>query len=278
MKVGNGAVVHGGVPEGEGEDGIDSVEDDQEKHGTDDVEVQVDGGALGVFGGTDAGQDGSDAGADVLAHDDGHSGGEGHHAGGGQCLENGHRGRGALNEGGDGGANRDPQNGVGEPQEQLLEGLQLCERSQGAFHGFDADEQKTQADENLPHRFFHALIEKGEEQNAHEGQNGSKHFRLEQGEKKIFIRQSAQPENLSRDGGADVGAHDDTHRLPELQDTSVDKANAHDGGRGGGVDHAGHHRAQQYTLQDVVGQPLQHGCQLSAGQLFQTRGHGGHSE
>ena len=73
MEIGNAALVDGAVPEGKAAyNGIEPVNADQENDCSDDVEIQVDhGGALGIFIGADAGDQGSNAGADVLTHDDG---------------------------------------------------------------------------------------------------------------------------------------------------------------------------------------------------------------
>ena len=51
---------------------------------------------FGVFGDTHAGQHGGDTGADVLTHDDGDGSTVADAAGQCQCLQNTHRGRGAL--------------------------------------------------------------------------------------------------------------------------------------------------------------------------------------
>lgn len=98
------------------------------------------------------------------------------------------------------------------------------------------------------------------------------------GEKQIVRGDVSQAENLGCNGGADIGAHNDTHRLLQLHNTGVDKAYAHDGGGGRAVDQAGDKGADEDAHEQVVGQPFQNGFQPSAGQLLQSACHGGHAK
>ena len=86
---------HGLIQEGEVEDHVAAVEEDQAHGGADDVEGDVDHRhSLGVAVDADGADEGGDAGADVLPHNDGDGHAVGDGAGHGQCLQNGDRGSG----------------------------------------------------------------------------------------------------------------------------------------------------------------------------------------
>ena len=183
-----------------------------------------------------------------------------------------------MNQRRDARAHQNAQNGVGELDEELPERLQLGQGGEGGLHGLDAHEQKAQPQENLAPGPLVAPGEKRVEHDANKSEDRSQHLRAEEQEEQIVAGQPAQTEDLRGDRGADVGAHNHAHRLPQLQNPGVDEANAHDGGGGGRVDHAGNHRAQKHALQNVIRQLFQQRGQLAAGQLFQSGGHGGHAE
>ena len=79
--------VDGVRQEGETENGVAAAQDDKAHDGADEVEGDVDDGhPLGVAADADGGDQGGDAGADVLAHDDGDGHAVGDGAGHGQSL------------------------------------------------------------------------------------------------------------------------------------------------------------------------------------------------
>ena len=121
MEVGDSGFVDGVVPEGKTDDGIEGIDHHDKEDGTDQVEIEMDhGGPLGVFIGAQGGQQGGDAGTDVLAHDDGDGSGIGDGAGGGHGLENTHRSGRTLDDAGDHQAHQNAQDGVGEQGEHIL--------------------------------------------------------------------------------------------------------------------------------------------------------------
>ncbi len=87
-----------------------------------------------------------------------------------------------------------------------------------------------------------------------------------------------QADDPAGDAGADDGAHDDRHGLPHLHHAGVDKADHHDGGRGGGLDDRSNARAEKNTAHRGAGQLVQHKLELAAGDLFQSVPHQGHAE
>ena len=279
MQIGDGAHVHGGLPEGEAEEGVARIEDDQEKDRADQIKGEVDhGGPLGVLGGTYGGEQGGDAGADILPHDQRHGHVEGDHAGGADGLQNAHGGGRTLKQGGDRCTHGNPQEGVGEGGKYRLELRHGLERGHGGGHGVHTDKQQAQPQRDLADAALVPAFEELVEEDPQYRQNGPQKGGVEEHEQHVVRLDIPQPQQLSGDGGADVGPHDDAHGLFQLHDAGVDKAHAHNSGCGGALDQSGDHGAQQDTLPDAVGQPLQNMLQPAAGEFLQAVCHGGHAE
>ena len=121
------AVHSGGFIENRrGKDGLYDIECDQQNNNADNVEHQVyRGGTFGVFRGADGGDNGRDARADILSHDDGNGGGVADLSGQRQCLQNTHRGRAGLDDGSQNSTHKNAQNGVLEHDEQLRKARNL---------------------------------------------------------------------------------------------------------------------------------------------------------
>ena len=64
----------------------------------------------------------------------------------------------------------------------------------------------------------------------------------------------------------------------QLHDTAVDKADHHNGGGAGTLDHGGDAQTQEKALERAVGQFAQDLLQLAAGLLFQRLAHDVHAE
>ena len=64
----------------------------------------------------------------------------------------------------------------------------------------------------------------------------------------------------------------------QLHDAAVDKADHHNGGGAGALDHGGDAQTQEKALERVVGQFAQNLLQLAAGLLFQRLAHDVHTE
>ena len=279
VQIGDRAPVHHTVPEGEVEQGVAHIEERQEEQGADHVEEKMDHGRpFGVFAGTDGGENGGDAGTDILPHDKRDGGVKANHTGGAHGLEDAHRGRGALDQGGDGGTRQNPQEGIGEGDEELLEFGQILKTGDRALHRVHADKEKAQPQDDLPHDAFAPAAQEQIQHNARRSQEGAQYGGLEQQKKQVVGGDIPQAQELCRDGGADIGPHDDADRLLQLHDARVNEADAHDGGGGGALDQSGDQRAQQDTPEHIAGQPFQYALQTAAGQLLQAVGHGGHAE
>ncbi len=109
VEIGDAPLINHIPPEGQPNQVLHPVDAAEEHPGAQKVQGKVDkGGPLGAFGGPHAGQHGGDAGADVLAQDDGHRRRPGDGPGGGKGLQNTHRGGGGLNQSGKGRPHQHP--------------------------------------------------------------------------------------------------------------------------------------------------------------------------
>ena len=134
---------------------------DGKQYGTDQIEQQVnDGGAFGVAVGTDGCQHGGDAGTDILPEQHIHSRGEGNQPAGGQRLQNPHRSRGGLNDGGKYCPHQNTQQGVGEGGHQIDKGLVRAQGIHRGTHHIHPDKQDAESAQNQPQMMEFGLFEK----------------------------------------------------------------------------------------------------------------------
>ena len=68
-----------------------------------------------------------------------------------------------------------------------------------------------------------------DEDDARQGHQGREILRLEHVHKDALTLNAGEGENPSREGGSDVGPHDDADGLAQLHDTGVHEAHQHDG-------------------------------------------------
>ena len=203
---------------GRGEQGVRQHKEGQAHSGADDVEHQMHHcRPPGVLGGTHAGQQRGDAGADVLTHDNGDGGGIGHGAGGGQRLQNAHGGRGGLDDSGEHRAHKNAQNGVREHQEHLLKFRHVFETADCAGHGLHAEHQCGKSQEDHAGVLFLAVLHEHVVHNAHQRKNGGKGAGLQQPDEDVPAFNAAEAQNPGGDGGANVRAHNDVDGLPQGQ-------------------------------------------------------------
>ena len=239
-----------------------------------------DAGALGVLGGTDgANQSGGDAGAQVDAHDDGIDQLEGHHAGGGKGLEDTHHGRGALDDDGEHKAGEDAQNRhVAEVGQNVDESLRFGQRLHGVGHADQAHEQNAKAHADVADVLGAALFDEHGQNHADDQCQRGQGIRLEERQDGtaggVDVHQS---DDLGRDGGADVGAQNDAHRLLEVQNARADEANGENNGGGGALDDGGDDGTGEKTQENILGQLTQEVFQGGAGALLEAVAHDLHT-
>ena len=280
-RVGDGDAVHGGGPvqNRRGKDGLDDAEQGQQHHHADDVEHQVHhGGPAGVFVGAHGGQHGRDAGADVLAHDDGDGSGVADAAGNGQGLQNAHGGGGGLDDARQHRAHQHAQNGIAEHQEQLGELRHVLQAGHGPAHGLHAEHQGGEAQQDGAGVLFLVGLAEHIEDDADQGQHRGKGRGLQQlhpGAAAVDARQAQQPRG---DGGAHIGAHDDVDGLAQGHQPRVHEAHHHHRGGGGALDNGGDAQARQEAHEHPAGHLIQQGPQLAAGPAFQGLAHQVHAE
>ena len=235
--------------------------DDGEQNGAEHVEHQVDdGGALGVAAGADGGQNGGDTGADVLSEEDVYRAVQADYPTKGQRLQDTHRGGGGLDQSGEGRSRQNADNGVGEGAHQIDKGGPFPQGLHGRAHHLHTDKEHAQAGQNISVVVNLGLLQKDHHGHAHKGEQGSHGAHV-------------QGDELAGDGGADIGAHDDPHRLFQRHHAGVDEAHHHDSGGGGGLDDRGNARAHQDAQEAVGGQPLQNALHAVARRGLQAGAH-----
>ena len=259
-------------------DRIQAVKADKEDAYTDDVEVQVNHGSTAcILVGTHRGDQCGDTGADVLARDDGNGTAVGDDAGGAQCLQDADAGAGALDDAGDKGTDQNAQKGVGEAGEQAGEPCLVLQGQDGVGHGSHAGHQHGKADEDGADALF-LLTLTHIQQNADKCKQRTERSGFEQIDEETVTLQAGKAQDPAGDGGTHIAAHDDANGLMQFHDAAVDKADHHNGGSAGTLDHSGDAQAKEKTLEGVIGQLAQDLLQLAAGLLFQGLAHDVHAE
>ena len=221
---------------------------------------------------------GGDAGADVLAHDDGDGGAVADLTGFGQSLKDTYRGGAGLDQGGEDRSGQQAQEGVLEGDEKLLEGGDLPQAGHRAGHGLHAEHQrgKPQKDGTRipPLVILFGHIEDNADKGQHRGEGGG----FQQFYPDVAAADARKAEDPGGDGGAHVGPHDDIDGLAQRHKARVDKAHHHHCGGGGALYHRRYQKSGEHSHGPVGGEFSQQGPQLSAGPALQGLAHDIHTE
>ena len=219
---GDAHCAHRLVHEGEVEDHVPAVEQNQADHGADDIKGDMDHRhTLGIAVDADGAQQGRDAGADILAHDDG----DGHAIGDGsrqrQGLQYAHRCCGGLDDACKHSAHQHAQKGIVESGEDTGKLRHIGQRAHSLLHQLHTVHQNGKAHHDPADIPALLLFGAHDENDAHQGHQGREVLGLEEIHKNIPALQPRQREDPRSEGRSDVGAHDDADGLPQLHDTGV---------------------------------------------------------
>ena len=262
---------HGQIHEGVVEEHIAAEEQDQSRRGADYVEGDVDDRhPPGVAVDADGADEGGDAGADVLAHDDGNGHAVGDGAREGQGLQDAHRRGGGLNDAGEHRAYQHAQQGIPEGRQDLGELRHIRQGADGVFHQLHAVHQNGEAHQDAADVPPPLLLGAHDQDHARQGQQRGEILRLEHIDENAPALNARQGENPRRQRGADVGAHDHTDGLADLHDAGVHQAHQHHRHGRGGLDGDGDARPQKKALEGIGGHALEQSLQLAAGHLLQA--------
>ena len=144
---GNAPGRDGVIDKGEVQHAVQTIENDQEQHDADDVEVQMDHSSpAGILVGTHRGEQCSDASTNILAHDDGDGTAVSDNARGAQGLQDADTGTGGLDDTGNNGTHQHAQNGVGEADKEVGEPGFVLQGSHRVGHRGHAGHQDGKAD------------------------------------------------------------------------------------------------------------------------------------
>ena len=235
--------------------------DDREQNGAEHVEHQVDnGGALRVAGGSHGSEQRRDAGADVLAEEDVNSGVDSDNTADSQRLQDTDGGRGRLNDSREERAGQDADKRIREGADKLNKGGPLAQRLHRRAHHFHTDKEHAETGENAAVMVYLRLFEKDDKRHAHKGKQRSELADVE-------------GDQLARDRGADVRAHDDPDSLPQRHHSGVNEADHHDGRGRGGLNRRRDARAHQDAEEAVRREALEDLLHAVAGRGFQTGAH-----
>ena len=195
-----------------------------------------------------------------------------------QRLQNTHRCRRALDDGGEQGGHHKAQQGVLQPRQDRRKFRHLCQRAYGVAHHHHAVHEYGEAHQYGADAFLLILFAHHHHHNADDGQDGRKVFGLQHLQPHIAALDAGKGEDPRRQRRADIGAEDDIQRLAKLHNAGIDQTHQHYRDRRGGLHRYGDGGAQQHTHQRAGRHRFQQLLQLSAGHLFQIAGHDTHAE
>ena len=233
--VDHGHVRRSGGPgqEGKGEEGVAGIEYHSKEQSANQIKIKMDeGGPTGVLAGPDGGQQGRDAGTDVLAHDDGDGRAKAHRPGDTQGLKDTHGSGGGLDHRRQQGSCRHAQDGIGEGGEDAGKVLVLGQGGHGGAHGLHAEHQDGEARQDGAYILPPLALSGGHGQHhPHRCQNGREGAGLQELQQQAAALNAHKGQHPGGHRGADVGAHDDAYRLLQVHNAGVDEAHHHDRSR-----------------------------------------------
>ena len=183
MDVCNGALVHHIAPHGDADGELHRIDQRQQDHTADDVEVQVDERCpLTILGGAADGEQRGERRTDMCTQNDGNGRAEGDKPCAGQCLQNTHRSGGGLDDHGDHHAHQNAQNGVGHGDEQILKDGALPQGSNAGIHQAHAGKQNAEAQHDLADILLFGIAQEHIKNAANKRHHGGKGLGLDQGQ------------------------------------------------------------------------------------------------
>ena len=183
MDVCNGALVHHIAPHGDADGELHRIDQCQQDHAADDVEVQVDERCpLTILGGAADGEQRGERRTDMRAQNDRNGRAEGDKPCAGQCLQNTHGGGGGLDDHGDHHAHQNTQNGVGHGDEQILKDCAFPQGCYAGIHQAHAGKQDTEAQHDLADVLLFGIAEEHIKNAANKRHHGGKGLGLDQGQ------------------------------------------------------------------------------------------------
>ena len=183
MDVCNGALVHHIAPHGDADGELHRIDQRQQDHTADDVEVQVDErGPLTILGRAADGEQRGERRTDMRTQNDGDGRTEGDKPCAGQCLQNTHGGRRGLDDHGDHHAHQNTQNGVCHSDEQILKDCALPQGCHAGIHQAHAGKQDTEAQHDLTDILLFGIAQEHIKNAANKRHHGGKGLGLDQGQ------------------------------------------------------------------------------------------------
>ena len=158
--------------------------------------------------------------------------------------------------------------------EQTIAVVTQVPRLHTVGHQFQTDEQHAEADADVTDGLGVLAFDEHDQDNARDQSDGSQSVRIEQPQKQAAVGlDGAQADDLGRDGGADVRAHDDGYRLTQIQNPRADQSDSQDNRSRGTLNHRGDHGTGENAHDHIAGDLFQYPLQSGAGTVFQTVAH-----
>ena len=231
----------------------------------------------GIAAGPHGGQHGRDAGADVLPHNDGHSGAHRNLTAGGQGLQYPHGGGAGLDHRRQHRPGQQPQQRVRKGRKQPAEALCLgksCHRAGHQLHSLHQCGKAQQGLAGIPAAAIPGQIS----DDAPQAQQGHEARRPQQPSRKTAPLQSAQAQQPGRHRGAYIGAYDDPHRLTQGQQSGVHESHHHHHSRRRALHRRRHRKTREKARPAAAGHAAQLSPQPSACPALESLGHDAHAE
>ena len=140
----------------------------------------------------------------------------------------------------------------------------LGQRLHDSAHGVDAEEQKSEAEDGGADVLHLSLLGELHDEEAHE--HDAEH-----------VIGQLEGDDLRRDGGADVRAHDDGDGLTQPHETSRHETDGHDRGGAGALQHRRGQCTGQNAEEGVLRHGGQNGTHAFASRLLQVVAHEVHA-
>ena len=246
---------------------------------TDDVEAQMHHRRPPrIAVGADGREHSRNAGADVLAHDDGNCRAEGDLPRRRHRLQDTHRRRGGLDNSRKHRAGHHAQNRIGEHQQQLPESLHVLQASHRSAHGVHAEHQRSKAQKDKARVLLFSVFAHHVKGHADQGHNRRKGAGHEQFYKEIVALDARQAQDPRRHGGTHIRAHNDMDSLAQGHKPRVHEAHYHHRSGRRRLNHRRNAQARQESAQPAACELSQQGLQPAACPLFQSIPHQIHAE
>ncbi len=259
---------------------LESVKPYQENNRTDQVEIKMHHRrAACILGTAKRRQKCRDTSTDILSEYDRHRCRPRNRASRRQRLQNTNRCRGRLNDRRNDCTHKHAKDRIGNRCKQAGKLRQIRQRRNCRLHGRHADKQNAKTKENISCRTASPGFSAQHQQNAAQYNQISKVFRFNELQKQAAFHRAAriQPQDLRCNRCTDISAHNHADRLPQAQNSGIDKSDHHDGRCRRRLDNSRNSSSHQQSAEQVACHAFQGPFEGWPCGTFQAAAHDGHA-